>query len=138
MRRPVTPDRAIRWFATQGKYDPKADKDPAYEASAFEDDVGSNNSGEYELVSVLTHKGRSSDSGHYVGWAKQEDGQWLMFDDEKVTPVSESDILKLSGGGGADWHTAYTCLYKSRRCRAIKDLSDAKGPATPMETAADN
>jgi ubiquitin carboxyl-terminal hydrolase 14 len=23
----------------------------------------------------LTHKGRSADSGHYVGWVKQDDGQ---------------------------------------------------------------
>jgi len=25
-------------------------------------------SGDYELVSVLTHKGRTADSGHYVAW----------------------------------------------------------------------
>ena len=31
--------------------------------------------GQYELLSVLTHKGRSADSGHYVGWVKQEDGE---------------------------------------------------------------
>ena len=29
-------------------------------------DCGSNNSGYYELQAVLTHKGRSSSSGHYV------------------------------------------------------------------------
>uniref|UniRef100_A0A0C9S559 Ubiquitin carboxyl-terminal hydrolase n=1 Tax=Wollemia nobilis TaxID=56998 RepID=A0A0C9S559_9CONI len=28
--------------------------------------------GIYDLVAVLTHKGRSADSGHYVGWVKQE------------------------------------------------------------------
>ena len=28
--------------------------------------------GIYDLVSVLTHKGRSADSGHYVAWVKQE------------------------------------------------------------------
>ncbi|XP_023349063.1 ubiquitin carboxyl-terminal hydrolase 14 isoform X1 [Eurytemora carolleeae] len=33
----------------------------------FEDDKGSNNSGYYSLQAVLTHKGRSSNSGHYVG-----------------------------------------------------------------------
>lgn len=31
--------------------------------------------GVYDLVAVLTHKGRSADSGHYVGWVKQDDGQ---------------------------------------------------------------
>ena len=24
--------------------------------------------GNYQLVSVITHKGRSTNSGHYVGW----------------------------------------------------------------------
>ena len=31
--------------------------------------------GVYDLVAVLTHKGRSADSGHYVAWVKQENGQ---------------------------------------------------------------
>lgn len=31
--------------------------------------------GVYDLVAVLTHKGRSADSGHYVAWVKQESGQ---------------------------------------------------------------
>lgn len=37
----------------------------------FEDDIGSNNSGLYQLNAVLTHKGRSSSSGHYVGWVRK-------------------------------------------------------------------
>lgn len=32
--------------------------------------------GIYDLVAVLTHKGRSADSGHYVAWVKQESGQF--------------------------------------------------------------
>jgi uncharacterized UBP type Zn finger protein len=31
--------------------------------------------GIYDLVAVLTHKGRSADSGHYVAWVKQENGK---------------------------------------------------------------
>jgi ubiquitin carboxyl-terminal hydrolase 14 len=27
--------------------------------------------GRYDLIAVLTHKGRSLDSGHYVAWCKQ-------------------------------------------------------------------
>ena len=34
-------------------------------------DVGSNNSGFYQLNAVLTHKGRSSSSGHYVAWVRR-------------------------------------------------------------------
>ncbi|KAL6496982.1 deubiquitinating enzyme [Orobanche gracilis] len=33
--------------------------------------------GVYDLVAVLTHKGRSADSGHYVAWVKQENGKWI-------------------------------------------------------------
>ncbi|XP_052238951.1 ubiquitin carboxyl-terminal hydrolase 14-like [Dreissena polymorpha] len=79
---------------------------------AFPDDVGSNNSGYYELQAVLTHKGRSSSSGHYVAWVKRKGDEWLMFDDDNVTPITSEDVLKLSGGG--DWHTAYLLLYGPR------------------------
>jgi len=50
---------------------------------------------------VLTHKGRSSSSGHYVGWVRQSPtaDNWIKCDDDTVTPVTTEDILKLSGGG---------------------------------------
>lgn len=45
-------------------------------------DPGSSNSGYYELQAVLTHKGRSSSSGHYVAWVRRHGGQfsatWLF------------------------------------------------------------
>lgn len=68
--------------------------------------------GIYDLVAVLTHKGRSADSGHYVAWVKQESGKWIEFDDQYPIPQREEDITKLSGGG--DWHMAYICVYKAR------------------------
>jgi ubiquitin carboxyl-terminal hydrolase 14 len=33
--------------------------------------------GNYELIGVITHKGRSADSGHYVGWAHFRGGKGL-------------------------------------------------------------
>ncbi|KAL0279456.1 UNVERIFIED_CONTAM: hypothetical protein PYX00_001005 [Menopon gallinae] len=75
----------------------------------FPDDLGSNSSGYYTLQAVLTHKGRSSTSGHYVAWIKQKGNVWLKCDDDVVSPVTEEDVLKLSGGG--DWHCAYVLLY---------------------------
>lgn len=75
----------------------------------FEDDFGSNNSGYYTLQAVLTHKGRSSSSGHYVAWVRQKGDTWMKFDDDVVSPVQTDDILRLSGGG--DWHCAYVLLY---------------------------
>ncbi|WZZ64337.1 hypothetical protein YC2023_075707 [Brassica napus] len=68
--------------------------------------------GIYDLVSVLTHKGRSADSGHYVAWVKQESGKWIQYDDSHPSLQREEDITKLSGGG--DWHMAYIIMYKAR------------------------
>ncbi|XP_076054607.1 ubiquitin specific protease 14 [Oratosquilla oratoria] len=79
---------------------------------SFEDDEGSNNSGFYQLQAVLTHQGRSSSSGHYVAWVRWRGKDWLKCDDDSITPVTEEEILKLSGGG--DWHCAYILLYGPR------------------------
>uniref|UniRef100_A0A8C4E475 Ubiquitin carboxyl-terminal hydrolase n=1 Tax=Dicentrarchus labrax TaxID=13489 RepID=A0A8C4E475_DICLA len=81
--------------------------------------VGSNNSGYYDLQGVLTHQGRSSSSGHYVGWVKRKEDEWVKFDDDKVSVVSPEDILRLSGGG--DWHIAYVLLYGPRRLEILEE-----------------
>jgi len=82
------------------------------EPYSFPDDVGSNNSGYYELQAVLTHKGRSSSSGHYVAWVRRKNDEWIMFDDDNVSGITSEEVLKLSGGG--DWHCAYVLLYGPR------------------------
>ncbi|KAL1925549.1 uncharacterized protein VTP21DRAFT_432 [Calcarisporiella thermophila] len=77
-------------------------------------DAGCNVSGQYELSAVLTHVGRSADSGHYIGWVRKEGTkEWWKFDDDKVSQVKPEDILKLEGGG--DWHTAYILLYSEKK-----------------------
>jgi len=90
----------------------------------FKDDLGSNNSALYELQAVLTHKGRSSSSGHYVAWIKRNKN-WFKCDDDDITPVTEDEILKLSGGG--DWHCAYVLLYGSKQLEVEK-----KQDGTPL------
>lgn len=98
----------------QGKaVEEKTDKKTREEPYSFPDDPGSNNSGYYELQAVLTHRGRSSSSGHYVAWVRRKGDEWLMFDDDNVSPVFSEDVLKLSGGG--DWHCAYVLLYGPRK-----------------------
>lgn len=84
---------------------------------SFDDDFGSNNSGYYTLHAVLTHQGRSSSSGHYVGWVRQNptEDKWYKFDDDSVSPITSEEILRLSGGG--DWHCAYVLLYGPRVLR---------------------
>ncbi|GBB90513.1 hypothetical protein RclHR1_01750012 [Rhizophagus clarus] len=77
-------------------------------------DIGANVSGLYDLCAVLTHIGRSADSGHYIGWVRKENSDdWIQYDDDKVKTVSQEDIQKLDGGG--DWHTAYILLYRSKK-----------------------
>jgi ubiquitin carboxyl-terminal hydrolase 14 len=96
-------------------------------------DIGCNPTGQYELCAVLTHVGRSADSGHYIGWVKKGEGkeqeeksdqkthfltsvlldEWHKFDDDKVSIVRDADIEKLDGGG--DWHTAYIVLYRAKQ-----------------------
>jgi len=85
-------------------------------ATALSDGPYVNRTGQYELVAVLTHQGMSADGGHYVGWVRQSDDQddWLEFNDKKVEKRTYADIQKLTGFGGAQWHIAYMCLYKTK------------------------
>merc|ERR1711860_59939 len=104
----------------------------------FEDDLGSNNSGYYELQAVLTHKGRSSNSGHYVAWVKHKGDTWIECNDDDVRPIHVEEVMKLSGGG--DWHTAYLLLYGPRKLPKDALIDDEekkeepKADETPMET----
>ena len=66
--------------------------------------------GHYQLIAVVTHKGRSADGGHYVGWVHQSGDDWFQYDDDIVSTVKTDEILALRGGG--DWHTAYLCIYR--------------------------
>ena len=53
--------------------------------------------GMYELHSIVTHKGRSADSGHYIGWVRQAPGSdyWWKYDDDVVTETRTDEIMKL-------------------------------------------
>ena len=66
--------------------------------------------GNYELFALVTHKGRSADSGHYIGWARDQGDDWFCFDDDSVSPCKSEDIQKLKGGG--DWHMNYLTFYR--------------------------
>jgi len=72
--------------------------------------------GKYQLIGCLTHKGRSADSGHYTAWVRQQNGHWVLFDDDTLSLKKDDDILALSGGG--DWHMAYMLLYRAVRVPA--------------------
>ncbi len=69
----------------------------------FGEGVPDDFTGSYELMGVVTHKGRSADSGHYIGWVRQSPGSefWWKYDDDIVSEVGTAEILNLKGGG--DW-----------------------------------
>jgi len=75
-------------------------------------------SGQYELMAVVTHQGRSTDSGHYVGWCKKQGDTWLKFDDDVVSETNVEAVKALCGGG--DWHMSYFTFY-----RRIDDFTEA-------------
>ncbi|KXJ12614.1 ubiquitin carboxyl-terminal hydrolase 14 [Exaiptasia diaphana] len=97
------------------------DKKTKLEPFSFPDDIGSNNSGYYDLLAVLTHQGRSSSSGHYVAWIRKNEDEWYKCDDDNISGIHSEDILKLSGGG--DWHCAYVLLYGPRKLETIDESS---------------
>lgn len=107
-------DAKVEQIRTSKLNDEKENKtDVKYAPSHFEGDIGSNNSGFYQLNAIITHKGRSSNSGHYVGWVRLDEKRWAMCDDDEVHEVTEDQIQKLSGGG--DWHCAYVLVYGPRK-----------------------
>jgi len=124
-----------REAAAAGTDAPAADAAPAAAAPAGPSPYAGQLTGKYELVAVLTHKGRSADSGHYVSWARLPDEEeaaagagagppappapkkakpsssaaaWIQYDDDTLSPRTPEEVLALSGGG--DWHMAYLLL----------------------------
>ena len=73
----------------------------------------------YRYVAIVTHKGAAADSGHYIAFVarraltgKEEDENWVKFDDDKVS-VFPTEKLGTLDGGGED-SSAYVLLYKSK------------------------
>merc|ERR1712146_348386 len=60
--------------------------------------------GKYELFALVTHKGRSADGGHYIGWSRQDGDDWLVFNDGDVSECKTENVMSLRGGG--DEHMA--------------------------------
>jgi ubiquitin carboxyl-terminal hydrolase 10 len=47
----------------------------------------------YSLFSVVTHHGKKAAGGHYTCDIKQANGDWLLFDDSRVSKISRDDVL---------------------------------------------
>ena len=66
--------------------------------------------GNFQLIGLVTHKGRSAEGGHYVGWVHASGDDWIKCDDDIVTEAKYEEIADLCGGG--DWPTAYIAFYR--------------------------
>lgn len=77
--------------------------------------------GVYELECIVTHQGRTADSGHYVAWRYcPDDREYIIkFDDDKVSRIKAKDT-DLSGGR-SDYHIAVMLLYKKTVIKASED-----------------
>merc|ERR1719436_1516098 len=96
---------------------------PAEDVGVAPPPGGVYDTGYYELIAIVSHKGRTADGGHYVGWTLHEkahgkevkDDRWLCFDDETVTVCNWKDMVGLSTdlqGGKADTQIAYLSFYR--------------------------
>mmetsp|Transcript_52726 Transcript_52726/g.123308 ORF Transcript_52726/g.123308 Transcript_52726/m.123308 type:complete len:520 (+) Transcript_52726:80-1639(+) len=103
--------------------------------------------GYYELVAIVSHKGRTADGGHYVGWTlhKKADGKelkedrWLCFDDETVTMYDWKDIVGVSidlQGGKADTQLAYINIYRKVTVTVDSGRVLGSAEAAPAESSA--
>lgn len=105
--------------------------------------------GYFELVGIISHKGRTGDGGHYVGWtfnkkgnAKEKtDDQWICYDDETVSCHNFKNIMGVDidlQGGRADTQISYINIYKKVTVAVDpgQTLGDGKAEAAPAEPAA--
>jgi len=93
--------------------------------------------GYYELIAIISHKGRTADGGHYVAWSKYKraDGkelkedQWVHYNDDEVSFESWNNMVGLATdlqGGKADTQIAYLNIYKKV---SVKGIGQALGSA---------
>jgi len=84
--------------------------------------------GWYDLTTVVVHIGKL-DGGHYICYCKR-DGQWLKFNDSKVTLATEAQVL------GAE---AYLLFYILKNLGPLEEKSaDAEKPRVETETTRTN
>ncbi|KAI0652772.1 hypothetical protein C8Q79DRAFT_875291, partial [Trametes meyenii] len=64
----------------------------------------------YELFAIVVHIGTGPHHGHYVTIIKAR-GAWMLFDDDTVSPIKESDIPKYFGDSNSG--SAYVLYYQA-------------------------
>lgn len=74
--------------------------------------------GFYDLVAVLTHKGRSADSGHYVAWVKQESGEGCVGRWEDIA-IGGRDLRHVIGKKRESGRYEKVEAFMGKMCRNV-------------------
>ena len=82
-----------------------------------------NTSYNYRLHGVLVHSG-DLHGGHYFALIKPtKDGRWFKFDDDRVTPVTDKEVLEDNYGG--DMPNGLMAPHQRNQARTLKKFTNA-------------
>lgn len=77
----------------------------------------------YNLHGVLVHSG-DLHGGHYFALIKPEaDGRWYKFDDDRVTPVTDKEVLEDNYGG--EMLNGLVAPHQRTQARSLKKFTNA-------------
>lgn len=78
----------------------------------------------YSLVAVLSHKGPSAHSGHYIANICNSSGEWYQFSDDKVEKMQNK---RIEDGVNGNYYIVYSVFNKKRKkCTASHMREDRK------------
>ncbi len=92
--------RAVDWVFTHPDDQGELDEDVPSTRAASKELPGSANASNFELQSIVCHKGASIHAGHYVAFIRKQiaaegkSKQWVLFNDEKVVKAVDVDEMK--------------------------------------------
>ncbi|KAH9958956.1 hypothetical protein BC827DRAFT_532861 [Russula dissimulans] len=90
----------------------------------------------YELFGIVVHIGSGPHHGHYVAIVKGPQS-WLLFDDDKIEPIKESEIPRYFGDATSG--SAYVLYYQAVDLDlASLGIKTPAQPAVPDITVADS
>ncbi|GBB89579.1 hypothetical protein RclHR1_01630017 [Rhizophagus clarus] len=97
-------------------------------------DADKSSSHKYLLHGVLVHSGDDLHKGHYFALLKPgNDGKWFKFDDDRVIPVTDSEVLEYNYGGKIDHNLPrFTNAYILVYIRA-SNINEILSPLVPRD-----
>lgn len=94
----------------------------------------------YDLSAVVIHIGSGPNHGHYICFVKTH-GHWMMFDDEAVEVIPESQIATVFGSTqetNALTETGYILFYQAADVSAAITTAQARPQSTTARSTAES